>query len=92
MVRHYKPNGRSPQGTNAAAPRWSTADMIVLRHEWRRGLSASQIGAQLGRGRGAIASKVRKLGLTLGPQERRARIIEGGRKGRAQQLAQTGAP
>jgi len=46
---------------------WPNKDAVRLRELWANGLNMSEIGAQLGKSRSAIAGQIRRLGLTRNP-------------------------
>lgn len=60
---------------------WSTRQLDFLRKEYEAGMSMTEIGRRLGKSRSAIASAIRRNGLSLGEAERQRRLIEGSMKG-----------
>jgi len=63
----------------AAPAPWSNKELNALQDGWAAGMSMFEIGAWCGRSRAAVAGKIKRLGLTLHPQERRRRRQAAGR-------------
>lgn len=77
MTHNYRRIGRAGGRDNGCAPRWNPVDIEHLKTLRIAGLSLSEMAAETGRTRGAVAGQIARSFGKLDQRQRRARLIKG---------------